>query len=130
MPTSHIINDCFVHRSIKSLFIKSPFAFSKIPSHSSRLRRWHRLAELPLCFSFSFFFLLFTSVGSLFSLFLAFLFFFSFHFHSEQDEEGSQRGGSMRNVRKASQRQRKDVWELISLNVRTTEASAAWLFIF
>lgn len=44
MPTPHIINDCFVHRSIKSLFIKSPFAFSKIPLHSSRLRRWHRLA--------------------------------------------------------------------------------------
>lgn len=34
----HIINDCFVHRSIMCLFIKSPFAPLKIPLLSSL---WH-----------------------------------------------------------------------------------------
>lgn len=64
----HIINNCFVHRSIKGLFIKSPFASSKIPLLSSllHLRRWQRLAEFPfrfhVCgFSFFFFFPLFFS---------------------------------------------------------------------
>lgn len=48
--TLHIINDCFVHRSIKSLFIKSPFAVPKISLLSSVLYagRWWSLAELPL----------------------------------------------------------------------------------
>lgn len=57
----HIINDCFVHRSIKGLFIKSPFASSKIPLLSSllHLRRWQCLAEFPFWFhvcGFSLFF--------------------------------------------------------------------------
>lgn len=63
----HIINDCFVHRSIKGLFIKSPFASSKIPLLSSllHLRRWQRLAEFPFRFhvcGFPFFF--FFSAGA------------------------------------------------------------------
>lgn len=101
----HIINNCFVHRSIKGLFIKSPFASSKIPLLSSllHLRRWQRLAEFPFRFhvcGFSFFF------------------FFSF-FQLVKDREGSQRRTeSSQNVRKAFETKRKDLWELISLNVR------------
>lgn len=44
----HIINNCFVHRSIKSLFIKRPFTFSKIPGlpHCCMLGDGWSLAEL------------------------------------------------------------------------------------
>lgn len=56
----HIINDCFVHRSIRSLFIKNPFAFLKIPLLSPLLHagRWWRLAELPQWFCLEIFFVL------------------------------------------------------------------------
>lgn len=114
MPTPHIINDCFVHRSIKSLFIKSPFAFSKIPSLRSllRLRRWQQLAELPL----------WSHVCG--------ISFFPFYFQLARDSEGSQRRSeSVTNVRKAFERKRKDLREFISLNAWITGASLAWLFI-
>lgn len=50
----HMVNDCFVHRSIKGLFIKSPFASSKIPLLSSLFthpKRWQSLAAFPFQFN-------------------------------------------------------------------------------
>lgn len=45
---SHIINGCFVHRSIKGMFIKSPFASSKNPlakfSHGTQRRHMAEFA--------------------------------------------------------------------------------------
>lgn len=50
---THIINDCFVHRSIKGLFIKSPFASSKIPLVSLLLHLRRRLLHAKFLSWFS-----------------------------------------------------------------------------
>lgn len=107
----HIINDCFVHRSIKGLFIKSPFASSKIPLLSSllHLRRWQYLAEFPFRFYVcGYSFLLFCWCKT--------------EMKSKKDWKNVQ------NVRKAFETERKDLWELISLNVRITGAAIAACF--
>lgn len=57
-------------------------------------------------------------------------FLYSFSFQLVQDSEGSQRRPeSSRKVRKAFETERKDLWELISLNTKITEAPQALLFI-